>query len=116
MKKNYHMRSGQVMLLSVLALGATILGVTTIAGLLMIFQLRQTVNISDSAKAIYAADAGIEWAFYDFVCRADPGDEKECVPLPAFTNGASVTVTNDGASIKAIGSAGKASRAFLIPF
>jgi hypothetical protein len=57
-------RDGQAMLLTVLALGGTLLGATTIAGLLMIYQIRQNSDIRDSTKAIFAADAGIELTNY----------------------------------------------------
>lgn len=108
-------RSGQMMLLTTLALGSMMLGVTTIAGLLMIFQLRQTTNFADSAKAIFAADAGIEWSLYNFSCQGDP-DAKPCIPSStlSFSNGAKVSVSNDGLTMKSIGSAGSASRAFLL--
>ena len=46
------------MLLAVLTLGATMLGATTIAGLLMVYQIRQTTDFENSAKAVFAADAG----------------------------------------------------------
>lgn len=56
--------SGQAMLLTVIALGGTLLGATTIAGLLMLHQIRQSTDLRDSNKAIFAADAGIELANY----------------------------------------------------
>jgi len=52
------------MLLTVLALGGTILGATTIAGVLMIYQIRQATDLQQSNKAIFAADAAIEWGNY----------------------------------------------------
>lgn len=75
------------MILSVLALGGTILGATTIAGLLMVYQLRSTSDVANSAKAIFAADAGIDWMLYQF---ANPGSADT---KPAFSNGASFTAT-----------------------
>jgi hypothetical protein len=98
--------SGQVMIITVLTLGGTILGVTTIAGLLMLYQIRQATDLASSAKAIFAADAGIEWSYYQFNC--DPNDTTNkwpgCAldppsfnpssqPQPSFTNGASFEVT-----------------------
>lgn len=65
--------SGQVMVLTVLALGGTLLGLTGIAGLLMVYQIRQATDLANSSKAIFAADAGIEWALYDFDCHVDEG-------------------------------------------
>ncbi len=58
--------TGQAMLLTILTLGGAILGATTIAGLLMIYQLRQTTDSENSARAIFAADAGVECSLYDY--------------------------------------------------
>jgi len=59
-------RSGQVMLTTVLALSGTVLGATTIAGLLMLYQIRQASDIVSSTKSLYAADSGIEWRLCKF--------------------------------------------------
>jgi|SRR3989344_894756 len=80
-------KKGQVMILSVLALGGTILGATTIAGLLMVYQLRSTSDVANSAKAIFAADTGIDWMMYQFA-KPDSTDSG-----PMFSNGASFTAT-----------------------
>ncbi len=74
------------MLLAVLTLGATMLGVTTIAGLLMLYQIRQVTNFGNSAKSIFAADGGTEWALYSFAQGVSP-------VYPVFANGATVDVT-----------------------
>jgi hypothetical protein len=98
------------MLLTVLVLSGTILAATTIAGILMVYQIRQSTSSSDSAKAVFAADAGIEWALYNSFKDPD-------LPAPIFTNGASVEVVSEpGVSIKSTGSAGQVSRAFQITF
>ena len=55
---------GQVMLLTVLIVSGTILGATAIAGLLMIYQLRQVTNFGYSVQAFFAADSGLEWKLY----------------------------------------------------
>jgi len=73
------------MLIAVLSLGGAILGVTTIAGLLTLYQLRATTDAENSAKAIFAADAGVEWVFHE--------QFKPSVPLPTMVNGAALTVT-----------------------
>jgi len=57
-------RKGQVMLLTVLIISGAVLGATTIAGLLMVHQIRQTTNVIDSLQAVYAADTGLEWKLY----------------------------------------------------
>lgn len=81
---------GQVMLLTVLVLSGTILGATTIAGLLTLYQIRQSTDFINSAKAVYAADSGMEWRLYKFfksdnqICRDCP-DGGAC-PAPVMTN------------------------------
>lgn len=57
-------RQGQVMLVTVLVLGATLFGAITIGGLVLVYQLRQTSDLEDSTRAVFAADAGIEWGLY----------------------------------------------------
>ncbi len=79
-KKN--MRSGQAMLIAVLALGGAILGATSVAGLMMLYQIRATTDTANSAKAIFAADAGTEWALFNYYkgnsyCGANP-DPSQC--------------------------------------
>ncbi len=81
--RNTCLRSGQVMILTVLMLGATMIGATTIAGLLMLYQVRQASDIINSTKAVYAADAGVDAALYQYFKQAQ-GTE------PTFTNGAAL--------------------------
>lgn len=81
----FNSRSAQAMILTTLSLGGSILGATTIAGFLMVYQFRQASDLSASTRSIYAADAGIEWGLYKFFVSN--------TSLPSFTNGASVTVT-----------------------
>lgn len=71
------------MILTTLALGGSILGATTVAGLLMVYQIRQASDLGASTRSIYAADAGIEAALYQFFNQSAP-------PVLTFTNGASV--------------------------
>jgi len=59
------------MLIAVLSLGGAILGATTVAGLLTLYQIRATTDSENSAKAIFTADAGIEWAQFDHYCATD---------------------------------------------
>lgn len=90
------------MILTVLALGGAILGATTIAGLLMLYQIRQTTDLANSGKAVYAADAGIEWTLYNWFCANDPNKTNCPATDSQFTwnlhranlsNGAKVQVT-----------------------
>jgi hypothetical protein len=105
-------KKGQVMLLTVVVLSATILGATTIAGLLTMYQVRQSTDIINSGKAIFAADAGLECEYY----RID-NPAFNCADVSAsFTNGASFTTTilqvGPPLVIRSVGTAGTAVRAF----
>ncbi len=90
-KPQNHARRGQAMLIATLSLGGAILGATTIAGLLMLYQIRGTTDSANSAKAIFAADAGVEWALYSYFNPPQP-------PLPMFSNGVTVEVVCSDAS------------------
>lgn len=120
------------MILTILALGGTLLGATTVAGLLTLYQIRNSTDLANSAKAIFAADAGIEWGLYKSFC-ANGGSQTPClVPEPGdftFSNGSSVEATCYDAgnlavdctdpsvtSIRSVGSAGGSSRAFEASF
>ena len=60
---------GQAMLVTMLFTSALILSATTVAGFLMVHQIRQAVDAGSSVQATYAADAGIEAAFDCFFHR-----------------------------------------------
>lgn len=114
------------MILAVLTLGGAILGVTAIAGLLMLYQIRQSTDFQNSAKSVFAGDSGVEWSLYSYFRPpqgALPGN-----PPGFFPNGASLVVTcyddtnaalstcDDASSSYAIaeGAAGGTKRAFLV--
>lgn len=128
--KTYNLKplSGQVMIMTTLAIGGTILGAATIAGLLVVYQIRATTDLADSAKAVFAADAGIEWQLYNYfststlnhlpqpvfdinlsgirlnaVCLKDSGEETDC---ETFGN-------SSATAIKSVGTYGNSSRAFF---
>jgi len=68
MKKYFFKKqNGQVMIVVVLALGAVMIGANIVGGVLINSQIRQSTNIIDSTKAIYAADAAIEAGYYQFL-------------------------------------------------
>ena len=75
------------MLLMVLSIGATILGATTIAGILMVYQIKGSTDFINSSKAIFAADTGTEWAEYNHF------HPTSTLPSPSFSNGASLIVS-----------------------
>jgi hypothetical protein len=103
--KKTNQKNGQSMLIAVLAFSGAILGATTIAGLLMLYQIRATRDLGNSAKAIFAADAGVEWALFDFYCDATSssrcmGAQREQEPVGALGNDATVQVTcYDGSGV-----------------
>lgn len=84
------------MLITVLSLGGAILGATTVAGLLTLYQIRATTDTANSAKAIFAADAGVEWALFNYYCPVDgrcPGyGNGTDYPSPTFVNQATAEV------------------------
>lgn len=107
------------MLVTVLILSGTILGAVAIAGLLMIYQVRQTTNVANSTKAIFAADAGLECEFYNRI-----KDGVEICDDILFTNDVSaddaddvsvVTTVKDNI-IQSVGNSGDTSRAFKATF
>ena len=87
------------MLIAVLSLGGAILGATTVAGLLTLYQIRATTDTGNSAKAIFAADTGVEWALFNHYCTTDTpnrcpgyGNGNGDYPQPTFANQADMTV------------------------
>ena len=97
-----HNAKGQVMLLTVLIVSGTILGATTIAGLLMVYQIRQATNFGESLQALFAADTGLEWQLYRKFQKMD-------YPEPIFSpeaNASFITILDASSSIQSVGCAG----------
>lgn len=103
--------SGQALLILVLILGATMLGVTTIAGYISMQKIKTGTDIMNSMKSIYAADYGLECSFY----KMAKDDTIDCSSLN-LSNGttAQTSTSSDGLflEIKSIGKSGDSSRAF----
>ena len=108
-------RNGQVLILTTLTIGGVLLGATTIAGLLMVHQIRQTTDLANSGKAIFAADTGLEWGLYQFF---NPSASRSA---PVMQNGATFITTCSPVAlctdigttvIKSIGRSANAGRAF----
>ncbi len=101
------------MLLTTLVLSGVILAASTVAGLLMLYQIRQAGNAAQSASALAAADAGIEYELYKFMTQ-------DCsVAAPVFKNGATVkteALINDSGEliINSDGRGGKTFRSFRL--
>ena len=92
------------MLLAVLVISGTILGATTIAGMLMLNQLRQATNIGLSMQAIFAADTGIEWELFKLFKPDDALANPALAPI--MENKTCLLTESDGVGIKSIGCAG----------
>src|SRR5271170_403901 len=89
-------RKGQAMLLATLALGGAILGATTIAGLLLLYQIRATTDAEHSAEAIFAADTGVNWALFDYYC----GFSDRCTTPPDVPEPGDNGVLGNGSQIE----------------
>jgi len=94
-----------VILLTVLVLAGSMLGASVIAGYLMLLKIRASSDITNSARAIFAADAGVEWELYKQI--KDPG-----YPKPSLSNGAEFTTYQNEQMIKSIGESSGVFRAF----
>ncbi|HEY4523712.1 MAG TPA: hypothetical protein VJK04_02460 [Candidatus Paceibacterota bacterium] len=104
-------KRGQLMLMTVLILGGTMIGASTIAGLITTYRLQQAGRARDSAMAIFAADAGLEKGFYQCFKLSDCSTEI----TQTLPNGASYTVifstSTSGSEIRGTGKARTATRA-----
>lgn len=105
------------MLITVVMLSGAVLASTSLAGLLILYQLRQATDAAASMKAIFAADAGLERAFYnENKLAGTPEYESYNPPMTKILdNGAKYTVTKDVTDptlIKSIGQFGRTARAF----
>jgi hypothetical protein len=106
-KNNLQNNSGQIFILSMLILGGSLLAASVIGGYLMLLHIRQSTDSMNSAKAIYAADSGIEWELWqnnvtdefvsDEISNGDAGLN--------FGNGASFRLKRFPTSTQVIGSA-----------
>ncbi len=94
------------MLLTVLILGSTILAASTIAGYLTLLKIRASSDTTNSTKAIFAADTGIEWELFKFI-KSQPA-----YPKPTFSNGANFNSSNNAGVIISRGQSGSVFRAF----
>ena len=119
--------NGQVMLLTVLILGGVILSVSMIAGYITVQKIRQSSDVANSTKAIFAADTGIEWELYKcFKCNPLIFCDSTCTALdsqkPSMGNNStvssSVVYDDSGAPqfIKSIGQSSNIFRAFEAQF
>lgn len=90
------------MLLTVLIVSGTILSATVIAGLLMIYQLRQATQFGLSLQALFAADSGLEWKLY----QSFKDDTRPAPIMSPETNSEFRVFGTATTSINAVGCAG----------
>ncbi|OGY56581.1 MAG: hypothetical protein A2119_01635 [Candidatus Colwellbacteria bacterium GWA2_46_10] len=116
---------GQLMLLSVLLISSAVLGAATIAGLLVLFQLRQTADAEASAQAVFASDAGVERALYEKYRNGYCGDANSQIssvedPQDIFTIADDVQykvlLEEECTLAKSAGLSGRSARAFILYF
>ena len=110
------------MVLTVMILSAAVLSATAIVGLLMIYEIRNAVDVVNSAKALAAADAGIQCALMkrkevqEF--STSPRDCGESDPIQLTSSGARYSIQeimdDDGVAIgvRSTGTSGRISRSF----
>ncbi|MEK9173610.1 MAG: vWA domain-containing protein [Patescibacteria group bacterium] len=105
---------GQTMLLVVMMISGTILSISLVAGILMVYQIRQAGNFTNSAKAIFAADTGVGWWFFSQTPAYNPSYRSSTINA-AFGNGASFEIVElPNGTAKVVGQAGNSKRAFLV--
>jgi len=116
-------QKGQVMIVVSLALGGVMLTSIVIGGILITNQIRQAGNIVNSAKALYAADAALEWGMYQFYKKDTSAEAPSSTNNITFTtlcySGASSVPCIGGENITDIvgkGRFGNVIRAFQISF
>ncbi len=100
------------MLLTVLILGSTILGASTIAGYLTVLKIRASSDTTNSSKAIFAADTGIEWELYKYI--GNPAGYTEANAHSFSEPGVDFNSTNESGIIKSRGQSGNIFRAFEV--
>jgi len=112
-------QNGQVMLLTALILGGVLLGASTIAGYLMVVKLRESSDVVNSTRAIFAADSGIECELYKYNFKdTSPSNShsRNCADNGFKSSGVNVKTTVNPPTIKSIGTAFNAKRAFKVDF
>lgn len=121
---------GQIMLMSVLLICGAILGVSALASTLVLQQIKKSTATGESARAVFAAEAGIERALYyryqetrwvnDVevpACSVESNPDLDGVLQVDTEHTAKYTIRTDGcASASSLGESGRSARAFSILF
>jgi hypothetical protein len=91
-KKNKFDNKGQAIIMVVIMIGGLLFMATTVAGLLMFYQIQESTSFGESTQAIYGADAGLEKAVYYYYYKYDGSDN--CYPKPCNVEYASMSLPN----------------------
>ena len=99
------MNKGIALIYVILTVGV-VLGIVLFLSAIFASKLRSSFDFSNSVTALYAADSGTEWQFYNIFKNPD-------AVLPSLTNGATFTVVSPPGSfpLKVIGKFRGVSRA-----
>lgn len=87
------------MIMVIIMIGGLLLSATAIAGILMIYQIRQANDAASSAQAFFAADAALEWQLAVTYAGYN-GNEN---PLNSIFTSGSLTATSTVTPIEGIG-------------
>lgn len=79
------------MILTVVILGGIIISIASLMSYLIINNLRQSTDISLSARAVFASDAGREWELWKAIKKGELPTEGSDDSCPTFSNGAQFT-------------------------
>ncbi len=119
-KKN---QKGQVILLTLLFIGSSILIFSTIAGYLMIQRIRASSDTMDSTKALFAADSGVECMLFKYTSTTDDRSGLDCNSFLSFDDNLVSVYTEIASSsvgtssyIKSVGTSNRSKRAFYLVF
>jgi len=82
------------MILSVIILGGVLLSAGAIAGLLTVYQIRSSNDAVNSAKAVFAADAGIETMSWCLFKDCSPYSSESLPPVSFEDSGVSFEVVS----------------------
>jgi hypothetical protein len=110
-----HGQKGQIMILTTLILSGTILAAITIAGLLMLYQIRQAGNATQSGRAIFVADAGLEYELYKFY-TADCGYPKPTFDIDNVELYSTTNISGEDVLFLSNSVAGKTTRGLSVRF
>lgn len=92
---------GQVLLVTVLVLFSTFALATTLGGLVL-YELRSSISIGESTKALYAAESGIEWKLFE--------TNKWDISAPEMTNDTKYSTSVETGYIRATGTSNNTNR------